>query len=330
MPTRRLPRTTQEIVNALQAAFDHSELFTDKTKLAFTHATYLKLVAFLPNFIIQVTQEGSALAHQTQATQNKVAAFDLSVMYISHFIQALNNAIARGIFPASVRAYYHLDVNDSRVPPIKSEAELVQWNRNIKEGEAARVADGGMPVPWPTAAEVDARYRAYFGHSQAQSGFKETYIKEHGDVTALILEAKALVKDIWDDVENTFRHDEPGLLRTKAEEWGLVYENDEQPAPGEEPTVFSGVVAPATAVVAKQGGFDVNTELLVTNIGPVKLQLYTSNSATGLPPATTVEVASGEQKSVFVSDLGADGNTFLMVYNESETTEGSYEVEVVE
>jgi hypothetical protein len=330
MPTRRLPKTNQEILNALQAAFDHSELFTDKTKLAFTHAVYLRLVAFLSNFITQITQEGSALAHQTEATGAKSAAFDLAVMYISHFFQGLNNAIARGIFPASVRAYYHIDVNDSRVPSIKSETDLTQWNRNIKEGEAARVADGGTLVPWPTAAEVDAHYRAYFGHSQEQSGFKETYIKEHGDVTALILEAKAIVRDIWDDVENTFRHDEPGLLRTKAEEWGVIYENDEQPEPGEEPTVFSGIVAPATSVVAMEGGFDANTEILCTNIGPVPLKLFTSKSGTDLPPATTVEVASGEQKAVFISDLGAADNTFLMVFNESETTEGSYEVEVGE
>jgi len=30
------------------------------------------------------------------------------------------------------------------------------------------------------------------------------------------------------------------------------------------------------------------------------------------------------------SKLGAEGNTFLMVYNESETTEGAYEVMVGE
>lgn len=328
MPTRRLPKTIQEILTALRIAFNKSEAFPDKAKLAFTEAVYLLLVDFLPNFETQISEEGDALREQTLATETKVTSFDRAAMFVSHFFQGFNNAIARGIFVAADRAYYHIDVNDNRIPTTKSEADLQYWALNIKNGEALRVADGGTPMAWPTAVQVDTEYKAYAGHQLAQSGYKDSYVKEHGDVMALIIEAKALVKDIWDDVENTFRHDEPSLLRNKAREWGVVYDEDEAPEPGEEPTVFRGDVPPAASVVVTQNGFDGNSTFLATNTGEVALELYTSNSANGTVPPTTVKIAPAEQKEIFASDLGAAGNTFLMAYNPDENTAGSYEVEV--
>ena len=39
-----------------------------------------------------------------------------------------------------------------------------------------------------------------------------------------------------------------------------------------------------------------------------------------------VRIDPGTQKDVWVSELGADSNTYLMIYNPSTTTEGSWEI----
>jgi hypothetical protein len=328
MSTLNRPKTVEGILTGLRNAWNKSETIADKTKLAFTKAVYDRLVIFLPIFIRETDEAAAALSLQVTETAAKFAAFDRAAMFISHFFQGLNNAIARGLFVPGDRVYYRLDANDSSAPVIKSENDLQTWAENMKSGEALRVAAGGTPMAWPTAADAYAEYTKYAALSQTQSTLKINVIKEKKDVNLMLEEGRMLLMDIWDDVLNTFRREEPGTMRTLAGEWGVEYEDDEPAEPGEEETVLSGVVAPQTSVEIMQGGFDATTELTMNNPGPVPLHLYTAKAATDPGTIPVVIIAPGEQKTVFVSELGAETNTFLMVYNPDEATAGSYEVVV--
>ena len=56
-----------------------------------------------------------------------------------------------------------------------------------------------------------------------QSTKKDALNAEQEDVAALRPTVDLLVRDIWDEVEFTFRHDAPSSLRAKAREYGVVY-----------------------------------------------------------------------------------------------------------
>ncbi len=329
MASRRLPRTVEEILDALRNAFNKSETFTDKTTMAFSQATYTQLIAFLPNLETEVSEAQAALTSQAASTRAKFEAFDRAGIFVSHFFQSFNNGIIRGMFPATDRPFYGIDINDTKVPVISNESDLQTWALRIKNGDADRVTAGGKLMAMPTAAEVDGAYTAYTGYRQTQTGLKDAYDSEQEDVHALLDEARLLVKDIWDEVEFTFRHDEASSLRRKAREWGVVYVENTTGTGGEEQTLpLTGTVEPKTSATIMEGGFDVNTMFVFTNTGTVSLNIYTAKSADDPVPGSTVELPAGAQKEIFASELGAETNTFLMVYNPDDTTQGSWEVEL--
>jgi hypothetical protein len=273
-----------------------------------------------------VSEAQTALVAQTGSTLEKRTAFDRSVMFISHYFQSFNNGILRGMFPINHRAFYRLDVNDNKIPVIYSKTDLQTWAINIKDGEVNRVAAGGKPMAMPTAAEVEIEYQNYFTIKQSQSGLKDAYDKEQEDVKVIINEGFLIAKDIWDEVEFSFRHDDHPSLRRKAREWGVVYTEDES-ADGEEPIVpLTGKVGTKSTAVIMEGGFDANSSFIITNLGTVPLKFYTAASAGNPGSGAVLELAAGMQKEVFANELGAEGNTFLMVYNASETAEGMWEV----
>lgn len=330
MSTLIRPTSVEGILSGLRNAWNMSETIEDKNKLAFTKPYYDQLVIFLPNFIRETDEAANALSLQVTETAAKFAAFDRAAMFISHFFQGLNNAIARGIFLPGDRVKYRIDANDNRIPVINNENDLQTWAENMKLGEALRVAAGGTPLAWPTAAEAYAEYMKYVALKQTQSTLMVNVIKEKKDVNLMLEEGRTLLMEIWDDVLNYYRREEPGTMRTLAGKWGVEYEDDQPAVPGEEEPVFAGNVEPQTSVTIMQGGFDVNTEITITNPGPVNLQVYTAPSATNPGTMPVVLLKPGEQKTVFASELGAETNTFLMVYNPDETTAGSYEVVVGE
>ena len=144
-------------------------------------------------------------------------------MLLSHFFQTLNMGVDRGVFQASDRASYQLDVSQTTLPALSMEADLVMWAERFVSGEATRTAAGGTPVPFPTGAEVDAEFTAYKSLRDAQTGKRQTHDKEQEDVADLRDEVDSLIRDVWDEVEFRFRRDQPASLRRKARDYGIVY-----------------------------------------------------------------------------------------------------------
>jgi hypothetical protein len=63
------------------------------------------------------------------------------------------------------------------------------------------------------------------------------------------------------------------------------------------------------------------------NTGTVPLQFYTANKPEDPKPGTTFVLQPDEEVEVDASALGAEGNLYLMVYNPSKETKGSYACE---
>lgn len=230
MPSRRLPNTDDGRLSAMRAAKNKAES-TSATDLAFSAETLKRLDDFLPLFRQEMNERGEALSGQAESTGEKEQAQERAAMFISHFIQGFNHAVARGKYSAADRAYYQLHVNQEDLPELSSASDVTLWGKNLIDGEAARTAAGGEAMSNPTIAEVEVAYNDFVQKDQAQSAQKDEYDKEQEDVEAKRPEADDLVLDIWDEVEFTFRKDDPPSKRRKAREYGVVYVS----RPGEEP-----------------------------------------------------------------------------------------------
>ncbi len=226
MAKRKLPRSVSDYLTAMWAAKTKADAIGDVTKIAFSALTYERLNGFLPNFETEVNERKEALVNQTNATAEKNLANEKAAILASQFFQVFNFGVYRGVFKASDRPYYGIDVNDSNTPDINSDSDLLLWGKNLIDGEAARVAAEGPPMSMPSAAEFETEFNKFKDLQIAQSQLKDQYDKEQEDVAELIDEADLLVRDIWDEVEFTFRHDEAASKRRKCREYGVVYVND--------------------------------------------------------------------------------------------------------
>ncbi len=98
----------------------------------------------------------------------------------------------------------------------------------------------------------------------------------------------------------------------------------------DEPKPISGPVAPATAVTIMHGGFDANTGFHLVNSGSTVLHFYTANLPDDPVPGTHLELKPDEEVDTYASELGAEANLFLMVYNPNKDNAGSFEVTINE
>jgi hypothetical protein len=226
MAKRKLPRSVNDYIDACRNAKRKADAIGDIALLAFSAATLERLNVFLPLFETEVNERKVALVNQTNSTAEKNLAFDVAVMYASQFFQVFNFGVLRDVFNETDRPYYGIDVNDSNTPAINSDSDLLLWGQNLIDGEVARVAAEGTPMSMPSVAEFEIEFNKFKTLQSAQSALKDQYDKEQEDVAGLLDDANLLVRDIWDEVEFHFRHDDAASKRRKCREYGVVYVND--------------------------------------------------------------------------------------------------------
>jgi hypothetical protein len=90
------------------------------------------------------------------------------------------------------------------------------------------------------------------------------------------------------------------------------------------PEPVTGKVAALATVTMLEGGFDANSYFNIANIGSTSLKFYTAKLPTDPVSPSAIELVPGEETYVFASELGADGNLFLMVNNPDLANEGEY------
>lgn len=190
----------------------------------FRGVTVVKLNDAFTDFGLKRQARMDAKVAYNGNTPVKNAAISKLRMFNSHFIQALNNAIDRGEILPNSRGHYNIDENDGAVPNMVKEQDVMTWAQNIVNGEAARVALGGVPLTQPSAAEIQALRNDAQLKLNTQSTRYEAYNLAQEELKALMAQADVLVREMWAEIESAFAGDlDAGSRRTKAEQWGVVY-----------------------------------------------------------------------------------------------------------
>jgi hypothetical protein len=222
MPYRRLPNTDTARIRAMRVALEKGKELPPH-KLAFSSKTFVRLQKFLPLYESNIQLYRQSLNSQNKKSKDYNEILRKARIYLTHFIRVMNMAIFRGDLPAETRAYYGMATDESIVPSLNSENELMSWGRRIIEGEEFRIRKGGSPITNPTIAVVKVRFENFieawtFHNSLAKKTFD--YIEKNNNLRK---EADEIILQVWNEVEKAHAPLPEDLRKSSSEDYGLVY-----------------------------------------------------------------------------------------------------------
>ena len=222
MPYRRLPKTDQARLRALkQAILRAGEVAYNQQ--AVNYRTITEAQRFLMQFENQVAQYQANF--DTRVSDNKQYRHKVrnARMYISHFIQVLNLAAIRGEIKKSQKELYHLDANNHNLPDLSTEEKLLEWGKNIIEGEQARTSQGGFPIYNPAINKVQVHYNIFKEHYTTHKIHAKTHSRSYESIEDMRAKADVIILSIWDQVEEFHKDELPYAKLQKCQAYGMIY-----------------------------------------------------------------------------------------------------------
>ena len=222
MPYRRLPNTDVARLKALKQAYQKGKELPP-FKLAFSQSTFNKLQSFISNFDAVIRLYKNTYASTIAKSKEYPALYKKAKLYISHYVQVMNMAIARGELHPNTRLFYGIDDSDCKVPEMNTEAELIKWGEQLIVGETERLRKGMTPITNPTIAVVKVRFEQFMDSYRSKKINQKNNIRILNDVTGLRIQADEIILNIWNEVEKHFSDLPDETMREKAAEYGVSY-----------------------------------------------------------------------------------------------------------
>jgi hypothetical protein len=222
MPYRRLPNTDVARIKALKTAYSKGKELPP-FKLAFSQSTYAKIELFINSFEKAMINYKASYNIQIEKSKDYNVIMKKAKLYLSHFIQVVNMAIARGELPDKTRTIYGMDIDESKVPSLNTEKDMIEWGKKIIEGEAKRIMSGQQPITNPTIAVVKVRFENFVESYNHQKILQQNTQRMLTELDALRAKADDIILNIWNEVENTFKDLPDDLKRERSTDYGLVY-----------------------------------------------------------------------------------------------------------
>ena len=206
----------------MRIAFDKSKEMPPH-KLAFSPKTIIKLEKILPQFEHNIQLYRDTISSQNRKNKDYYETVKKARIYLTHFIRVMNMAIFRGELRAETRAFYGLATDDSTVPPLNAENELVTWGRRIIEGEEFRIKKGGSPITNPTIAVVKVRFGNFLDALNHHNTLSRKTLEHSEKINTLRAEADEIILHLWNEVEKGHRTHPDDIRIKMCRDYGLVY-----------------------------------------------------------------------------------------------------------
>lgn len=222
MPYRRLPNTDASRIRAMRVALEKGR-DVPPVRMAYSPKLMVQLQKFLPRFENMIQLQRQAYSLQFERSKEYSEILRKARLYITHFIKVMNMAIIRGELQSETRAFYGIASNESTVPSLDTENEMISWGKRIIEGEEHRIRKGGSPITNPTIAVVKVRYQTFIDAWNSQRTLiKRTldYIEKNNELRR---EADDLILQIWNEIENTHSGLAEEDRQAANENYGIVY-----------------------------------------------------------------------------------------------------------
>lgn len=220
MPYRRLPNTDAARVRALQAAIDKSSSMP-MNECAISYELLLRAKFYLPSLRSGILQCRSAYSQSVGKGADFSHLQKRTKMYISHFIQVMNMAIARGEMNANSREFYGL--KSKKLPSLETTEDILEWGKKLIDGEAQRAAAGGSYMTNPRISMVRIEYEKFAAAARTNE-FRLTNDQRTAEyIEDLRKRGDAIILELWNSVEAHFQSLDPEKRREACAEYGVTY-----------------------------------------------------------------------------------------------------------
>ncbi len=222
MPYRRLPNTDSARMKSLKSAYEKGKDLPP-FKLSFSPNSFRKMQAVLPQFENAISEHKNSLNLQAEKNKEYQKRLKKVRLYISHFIQVVNLAIARGDLAPDTRNYFGLEEDVRKVPSLSSEEGVIRWGEELIEGERLRRNKGLNPVTNPTIAVLKVHFDKFKEYHNYQKSLKDRSQRAQAHLNERRSQVDGVIQQIWNEVEQSYADLPEEMRREKASEYGLIY-----------------------------------------------------------------------------------------------------------
>lgn len=221
MPYRRLPTTDKARMRAMDAAL---KIASEKSieKLAFSAGTLEELNLVKTNFSNAMKQYKADATLQLEKSKEYRQAFEKAHLYVLHFIQVIYMTIERGELKSEILEHYGLN-DEKKIPNMNSETDLLNWGRQIINGEQKRMQKGGSPVYNPSIALVKVNVENFNEAAVYQHNLKRNTIRSHEKLQKQRTLTNEFISRMWNEIEQRLETGNIKHKRQRAQDYGIVY-----------------------------------------------------------------------------------------------------------
>ena len=222
MPYRRLPNTDSARMRALHAICEQ-ESIKDGLGLPFSNKTLNEVQNFIPLFENALSEYKQVILSQTSKNKKYQNLVKNARMYISHFIQVLNLACIRNEIKPEKKLLYKLLPDNNSIPDLSTEMLLIEWGKNIIEGESERTRGGGAPIYNPAIAKVSVHYDLFKEAYQSKKIAQKNGQRFLESLQIMRDKADAIILDLWNQIEKSFSPFGVEEMQRLSREYGIIY-----------------------------------------------------------------------------------------------------------
>jgi len=222
VPYRRLPKTDTSRLKALADAIEMSNRL-EMNDLAFSskHIHPLRnMHQSLESAKQQQEMTWNQLVRQNKTYQKKLQK---TKTYLTHFLQVINMCITREELNANDRKFYNINPDETRVPTLSTEEDILKWGKIVIEGENKRIQSGGSPVMTPTIGKVKAWYEQFKEGYHSQKTVQKSNNRANEKIKLLRDNTDSLILEVWNEVEASFSDLPDEQKRKECSKYGLNY-----------------------------------------------------------------------------------------------------------
>jgi hypothetical protein len=220
MPYRRLPTTDKARTRALEAALE--KVAFKNGKVAISDKSIEELQTVKSKFENTLKHYEMNIQIQSEKYHEYKTAMEKARMYVSHFIQVLYLTSERGEINGGIK-YYGLEDFDGKVPQLNTEEEILFWGNKVIEGEQKRIQSGGSAIYNPSIALVRIKVEEFKDAAIFQQNLKKNTTRTYNIMQELRKSTNDFISELWNEIEEGIKTDNPKHKRQVAQEYGIVY-----------------------------------------------------------------------------------------------------------
>ncbi len=222
MPYRRLPNTDAARLRALRAVTKYKNVSFD-IELPFDSRMLQEVSAFLPLYENALFEYKQAINSEGNKNNKYLSYIKNARLYISHFIQVLNLACIRNEIKPEKKLLYKLLPDNYAVPDLSTESLILEWGKNIIQGEQERTRTGSSPIYNPAIAKVQVHFDIFKEAYQNKKVAQKNVHRFAEKVQTMRDKADEIILELWNQIEHSFADLGMEAMQQKAEKYGVVY-----------------------------------------------------------------------------------------------------------